>query len=123
MASHQNKDNDRGQRITEEIIVDCYNEEEKASGWYCYMEESLKFPCQAECLSKRRGSPLRKGEKAMVVALADPDCCSKEMFVDIKFADRQVAVPLVQLKPVKATKATIEAIEDWLYWMQMGYEF
>jgi len=123
MASHQNKDNDRGQRITEEIIVDCYNEEEKASGWYCYMEESLKFPFQAECLSKRRGSPLRKGEKAMVVALADPDCCSKEMFVDIKFADRQVAVPLVQLKPVKATKATIEAIEDWLYWMQMGYEF
>ena len=123
MAKQPRKDNKREQRIRDEIIVDCYNEEELASGWYYYLEDKLEFPFQVECLNERRGSPLRKREKATVVALADQDYCSKEMFVEIEFAGREVAVPLVQLHPVKATKATVEAIGDWHYWKRMGYEF
>jgi len=98
------KDKEREHRITYEIIVDCYNEEERSSGWHCYLDENLKFPFQAECIKERRGSPLRKGEKAKVVAMSDIDLCSHEMFVDIEWSGRTVALPLVQLNPVKAKK-------------------
>jgi hypothetical protein len=30
--------------IDEEIIVDCYGEAERATGWYCYLEDRLEFP-------------------------------------------------------------------------------
>jgi hypothetical protein len=36
-------DKEREERIRNEIIVDCYNESERFSGWYCYLEEELKF--------------------------------------------------------------------------------
>ncbi len=32
----------RENRITDEIVVDAYNEEERAMGWYCYLEEIVK---------------------------------------------------------------------------------
>lgn len=117
------EDKKREHRITYEIVVDCYNEEERASGWHCYLEESLKFPFQAECIKERRGSPLRKGETVKVVAMSDIELCLHEMFVDIEWSDRTFAVPLDQLIPVKANKKTLEAIEDWHYWKKMGYEF
>ena len=33
------KDNRREHRINMEIIVDAYDEHERAMGWYCYLEE------------------------------------------------------------------------------------
>ena len=39
------KDNKaRERRIEMEIVVDAYNESERALGWYYYLEERLKFP-------------------------------------------------------------------------------
>ena len=35
---------EREHRIEMEVVVDAYNEEERAMGWYCYLEESLAFP-------------------------------------------------------------------------------
>jgi hypothetical protein len=37
-------DQAREQRITNEIVVDCYNESERFAGWCCYLEDKLKFP-------------------------------------------------------------------------------
>jgi hypothetical protein len=34
----------REHRIEQEIVVDAYNEEERALGWYCYLNEKLAFP-------------------------------------------------------------------------------
>lgn len=35
-----------------------------------------------------------------------------------------LGVPLSQLKPGgDADPATRQAVEDWLYWVKMGYEF
>src|SRR4051794_34624422 len=31
------KDEEREERITMEIVVDAYNEDERAMGWYCYL--------------------------------------------------------------------------------------
>jgi hypothetical protein len=35
-----------------------------------------------------------------------------------------LAVPLSQLKPINAAdEQTKQAVEDWHYWVKMGYEF
>lgn len=113
----------REQRITNEIILDAYNEEERAMGWYCYLEENLDFPFKARCVVPRTISPLKKGEDVVVIAMAQEDDCMREMFVLIEFAGRKLGVPLSQLDAPQAGPETREAVEDWRYWVAMGYEF
>jgi len=38
------RDETREERISMEIVVDAYNEQERAMGWYCYLEDTLSFP-------------------------------------------------------------------------------
>ena len=107
-----------------EIVVDAYGPEERAMGWYCYLQEKLGFPFPATCIGERAVSPLRKGEKVEVLDMAPERECEHEMFVAIGWQGRQLAVPLSQLKPgAKADKDTREAIADWHYWVAQGYEF
>jgi hypothetical protein len=120
---NRSKDKKREHRITFEIVVDSYSEEERATAWHSYHEENLEFPFQAVCIKDRSGSPIRKGETTKVVAISDIDLCMHEMFVDIEWSGRILTVPLEQLVAVKSNKKTIEAIEDWHYWRRMGYEF
>lgn len=68
-------------------------------------------------------SPLKKGEKVEVIALAKEDDCMREMFVLIRFAGRKLGVPLSQLEVINAKGETREAVDDWRYWVSMGYEF
>lgn len=55
--------------------------------------------------------------------MAKEDDCMHELFVVIRFGGRRLGVPLGQLAPVGAGAETREAMEDWRYWMAMGYEF
>jgi hypothetical protein len=110
-------------RIEQEIIVDAYGAEEKAMGWYYYLEARLLFPFRARCITRREISPLRKGQEVEVVALASADECGSEMFVAVTWEKRTLAVPLAQLQPIQADKATEQAVADWHYWVEQGYEF
>ena len=40
-----------------------------------------------------------------------------------RIREHRIAQEIVQLDPVKPDKATREAVEDWRYWMAMGYVF
>ena len=71
----------RERRIEMEVVVDAYNESERAMGWYYYLEERLKFPFKARCTSKRAVSPLRIGEEINVLGMAPEEECESEMFV------------------------------------------
>jgi len=106
-----------------EIVVDSYGPEEQAMGWYYYLEDNIDFPLTGRCTSERRISPLRVGEEVNVVKMAPEDDCMHEMFVEIEWSNRTLAVPLSQLEPVKTDRKTQEAIEDWHYWVSRGYEF
>ena len=118
------RDEEREQRISMEIVVDAYNEEERAMGWYCYLEEKLTFPFLTRCINERAISPLRVGDEVEVVGMAPEDECEREMFVEAPREDkRTLAVPLSQLKVVHGDKETRQAVEDWHYWVEMGYEF
>ena len=116
-------DKSREARIDDEIIVDCYGEAERAMGWYCYLEDRLEFPFIAKCIAARSVSPLKTGEVVEVVGMAPEDECEREMFAMIRWEKRKFSVPLSQLEGTKASGETKEAVEDWRYWVSMGYEF
>ena len=117
------EDEKREERIEMEIVVDAYGPEERAMGWYCYLENELHFPFRAKCIAQRAISPLRKGQEVEVVELAPGDEGEHEMFVGVAWEGRTLAVPLSQLAIIKADQATTQAVEDWHYWVARGYEF
>jgi len=115
---------DREERITMEIIVDAYGPEEQAMGWYYYLEDTLRFPFTAICNSKRAISPLIIKDEVDVIGMAPEEECEREMFVTIRWEKDGLAVPLSQLSPISETDTeTEQAVEDWHYWVQMGYQF
>ncbi len=120
-TSDPKKDEAREERIKMEIIVDAYNEDERAIGWFSYLDDKLHVPFTAKCVEERAISPLKVGEKVEVIEMGPENECMREMFVTIRWNDRELAVPLAQLSVVKANAQTREAVEDWHYWVRMGY--
>ena len=116
------KNQDREERISMEAIVDAYSPEEQAMGWYYYLEDKITFPFQGKCIQERKVSPLKMKEVVEVMSMGPEDECEREMFVVIRWMDRELAVPLVQIEGIDVDDQTEEAIGDWHYWMARGYE-
>jgi hypothetical protein len=117
------RNHDRENRIHEEIIVDAYGPEEQATGWYYYLEDKLQFPFQAQCVASVPTSPLRKGDTVEIRKMAPEDSCANDMLVMTRWKNRNIAVPLSQLKAIDVDESTTQAIEDWYYWIAQGYCF
>jgi hypothetical protein len=115
------KDEEREHRIMYEAIVDAYDAEEQALGWYYYLEGKIQFPFDARCAKERSLSPLRVDEVVEVIGMADEYDCLAEMFVIIEWNGRNFGVPLSQLEGIDVGDETKEAIEDWHYWIGRGY--
>lgn len=113
----------REDRISMEIVVDAHGEEERAIGWYYYLEETLGFPFKAKYVGRREISPLEPGEVVKVAGMASEDECEREIFVTVRRNDGPLAVPLSQLLGVDVDQETRQAIEDWHYWVGQGYQF
>ncbi len=118
------RDENREERISIEIVVDAHDKEQRGMGWYYYLEGKLNFPFLTRCINERAFSPLRVGDEVDVVGMALEDECETEMFVETLWKHkRTLPVPLSQVNVVHGDKATQQAIEDWRYWIEMGYEF
>ena len=117
------KDKDREYRISMEIVVDAYGPEEQAMGWYYYLDDTLSFPFLTKCITKRAISPLRIGDEVEVIGMAPEEECEHEMFVMMRWERNGLAVPLMQLELIHGNDQTREAIEDWHYWINRGYQF
>jgi hypothetical protein len=117
------RNHDRENRIHEEIIVDAYGPEEQAMGWFYYLEDKIQFPFHAQCIASRPTSPLRKGDSVEVRKMALEDSCSSDMLVMTRWNNRNIAVPLSQLKAIDVDESTAQAIEDWHYWIAQGNFF
>jgi len=114
---------DRENRITFEIVVDAYDETERAMGWYYYLQHKLQVPFKATCRSARATSPLEVGVEVDVVGLAAEDDCMSEVFVLVKYAKSELAVPLEQLACHAPDEQTGQAVADWHYWVARGYDY
>ena len=117
------KEQEREDRIVNEVVVDAYDASERAMGWYYYLEETLQCPFTATCVAARAISPLRVGDEVEVTGMAPEQECRHEMFVMIRWERPGLAVPLSQLKGAAKDKSTRQGIEDWHYWVKQGYEF
>ncbi len=109
-------------RLDNEILVDCYNEDERHVAWQCYLAEKLSFPFQARCRARLPASPLGPGEEAEVIGIVEEDDLGP-IRMKIKWRGRKMAVPLEQLAGLGLKAEAAEAISDWHYWCARGYLF
>ena len=111
----------REERITMEIVVDAYDEMERAMGWYYYLEDHLRFPFTANWLTN--GSAM----EVEVIKMASEDDCLEDMLVEVIYEEDGIkdvfTASLADLQLVDPDKATQVAIDDWHYWLARGYGF
>ena len=118
------RDEAREDRLYMEIMVDAYDAEERSMSWYYFLADTPSFPFLAKCIVQRLISPLRVGDEVEVLGMAPDSECQHEMFVVIQWDRKEgLAVPLSQLQVIHADEQTKEAVEDWHYWVNRGYQF
>ena len=117
------KDAVREKRILSEAVVDANSTDEQAMGWYYYLDNRISFPFNAKCIAVDKRTPLELGELITVVRMADEEYCGYEMYIEISWKDKILAIPLSQIKPLNADEDSSEAISDWYYWKNQGYTF
>lgn len=105
-----------------DIIVDAYNPEEQAMGWYYYLDDTMQFPFTAICIARRGISPVKESQKVTVIGMASEEECEREMFVRIEWDGDELEIPLSQLEAFDASDLTQQAVDDWLYWVDQGYK-
>jgi hypothetical protein len=109
MPRWRQDDNDFDRRLEMEIITDG-KPDELSIAWYCYLDDRLRFPFNARCVAQRLTSPLAVGEVVDVRGMSPQEECEHEMFVNIGWQDRLLAVPLSQLAGVGVDVGTKQAI-------------
>ena len=113
----------REERIDYEIVVDAYDEYERSEGWYAYLDDTLTFPFRAKVIQELGRSPLQNDEIVTVLNMANMEDCESSMYVEVDWKGRTFAAPLEQLYPIEGDEKTIEAVEDWHYWIGREYCF
>ena len=111
-------------RIAMEIIVDCYDDEyERQSSWYCYLEDRLAFPVRVKCVEESMLSSLKIDDEVAITGIIEADDISDDICVYITHKGDHLAVPLSHLAAIDVESSAAQAIDDWRYWVQRGYEF
>ena len=120
-------DENREHRIKTEIIIDAEDKEERAMGWYYYLEETLNFPFLAKWTKKGRKSASIEEKQVEVLGMAPDDECLKDMLVEVAYIDGKdedvYSAKLSEIAAIDADSETQDAIADWLYWIARGYKF
>ncbi|MEH1966983.1 calcium-binding protein [Nostoc sp.] len=120
-------DENREHRIKTEIIVDAEDKEDRAMGWYYYLEETLNFPFVAKWTKKGRKSATAEEKQVEVLGMAPDEECLKDMYVEVAYIDGKdddvYSAKLSEIAAVDTDSETQEAIADWLYWIARGYKF
>src|SRR5918997_1021239 len=71
------KDEVREERIDMEIVVDAYNADERAMGWYSHLTDTLDVPFGARCIEERSISPLAVGDEVEVIGMPAGGGCDR----------------------------------------------
>ncbi|MFN6566143.1 calcium-binding protein [Nostoc minutum NIES-26] len=122
------RDENREHRIETEIIVDADDDkEERAMGWYYYLDDTLNVPFMATWKKKSRKTSAVEEKKVEVLGMAPDDECLKDMYVEVVYPDGTdedvFSAKLSEIEAIDADSETQEAIADWHYWLARGYKF
>ena len=112
------RDDIREERISMEIIVDAYDEEEQAMGWYYYLSDNIQFPFRGKWTNRQRPG----GKEVTVLEMSPADDCLHDIFVEVLYkvgeAEDVFSARLSEIEPIDVDEETEEAIEDWHYWIE-----
>lgn len=126
MASVE-RDETRENRIATEIIVDAEDKEDRAMGWYYYLDDTLDFPFMGKWKKKSRKTSTIEEKPVEVLGMAPEDDCLKDMYVEVAYIggkeDDIHSAKLSDIEPIDVDDDTQEAIADWMYWLARGYKF
>ncbi len=121
------RDENREHRIKTEIIVDAEDKEDRAMGWYYYLDDTLNVPFMATLKKKSRKTSLVEEKTVEVLGMAPDDECLKDMYVEVVYPNGQdedvFTAKLSDLVAIDTDNDTKEAIADWHYWLARGYKF
>lgn len=111
------KDLEIEERIYEEIIVDCYDEEEQNTAWICYIQDTLEYPFEATItLDRKDGKKDRKRVNVVRFAESKHSRGSFSLSVEVEFEEYLIPIPILDLEDVEASEESLQAINDWKYW-------
>lgn len=116
----------RETRINTEILADAEDKEDRAMGWYYYLDDTLNFPFVAKWKKKSRKSSTIDEKEVEVLGMSPEDDCLRDMYVDVADIGKEDeinAAKLSEIEPIDADEETKEALADWQYWLARGYKF
>ncbi len=110
-------DDEREQRITDEVIVDCYDEAEERMGWFYYMYDGLAFPIMGQA-----NMPISGGKTALkkikIVGI-DPKAENGSKIrigVIVNGTRELIHISPEYLDRIETSDENLDIINDWLYW-------
>ena len=104
--------------IDMEIIVDCYDEYEQASGWHHYMMEALDFPFQATLRQKNAPHASRAEHVFEIFELEEFESIDDGLWVLARNPEGDVeSLELKSIWPTSPGTTRITAIEAWRHWL------
>jgi hypothetical protein len=115
----------RENRIVYEIVVDAYDEAERAMGWYCHLQNKISFPFLGIWKkTNKTGTIIAK--EIEVLGMASEEDCESNMYVEVAYIgdkDDTFTAKLSDIEAINPDADTEEAIADWKYWVDMDYGF
>ena len=124
--ANQETDPSREQRIDYEIVVDAYDEAERAMGWYCLLQDKISFPFLAKWKKTNKKTGAISEKEVEVIDMASADDCESSMYVEVAYIgekDDTFTAKLSDIEAINPDADSEEAIADWKYWVDMGYGF
>jgi hypothetical protein len=120
-------DESREERIKNEILAEAEDKEERAMGWYYYLDDCLNFPFMGRWKKKNRKTGAIDEKPVEVVGMSPEDDCLKDMYVDVAYLtgkDEDIhSAKLSEIEAIDVDEETQEALADWQYWLARGYKF
>lgn len=116
----------RENRIEDEIVVDAYGEEERAMGWYYYLQDRITFPFLAKWKKTTKKTGAIAEKEVEVLDMASAEDCESNMYVEVAYIDKDDDTFTAKLSDIEAINPdpdTEEALADWKYWIDMNYGF
>ena len=102
--------------IDDEVVVDCYGEEEANMGWYYFMAESMSFPFMAKTTLKKRGGATEAATVEVVGNATDANRFGGEDFyVNVDYNGVLMKVEVRDLEPIDASENTLRTLAVWRY--------
>ncbi|SFV50737.1 hypothetical protein MNB_SV-12-149 [hydrothermal vent metagenome] len=110
----------RKDRIEDEVIVDCYDEEEVSTAWFYYLAENMTMPFNARIVGDRRVGSLEIGDIVEVIDVVTSlgNCRNYKAIVEVKKGETLFEIPLERIVSIDANEETYEMVEDWRYWCE-----